>query len=83
MHTSLNQTEEPLSEELLQLQAELLAAIGGEPATGDDLIFEGITWDEYWAMSDEDQGKLWDEIGKQGPLTMEERDASPDALPAR
>ena len=47
MHTNLNQTEEPLSEGLLQLQAELLAAIGGEPATGDDLIFEGITWDEY------------------------------------
>lgn len=60
---------------------------GGQPANPDDPFIGGLTYAQYFALSETEQDAIWDQIFAEAALDMDsmaETDVAPDAhLPTR
>jgi hypothetical protein len=65
------------------IDAELMAALNNLPISGDIPFLAGLTFNEYSALPDEEQGRIWDEAAEIDGDDLEEREVSPHALLAR
>jgi hypothetical protein len=70
---------------LREARQEVIALYGGQAPPVDQPYFGGVTWQEYQALSDEQQRALWDRVYAEFDVAIEdveERDVRPDALVA-
>ncbi len=66
-----------------QLKKDLLAELGGEPLSSDELFLDGFTLGQYLELSEGERAKLWDEWSEVALEDIEEVEVRPNALPAR
>ena len=64
-----------------QLDAEMIHAFGKKPLSEDKTFFGGINIDEYFALPDEERGRLWDEWGG-GDAWIDELEAMDETMSA-
>jgi hypothetical protein len=75
-------TKAQIEASVVTLQAEVLALLNHQPLSGDAPFLGNFTLDEYHALSDQEQARLWDELAGIDLLDLEEPEVTPDALPA-
>lgn len=68
---------------VVELKAELLAELGGEPLSSDEPFLGGLTLGQYLELPEAERAKLWDKWGEIALEDMEEVEVHPNALPAR
>ncbi len=62
------------------LWAEITADPNYRPLTGNEPFLAGLTLDEYLALPDKEQAKIWDEAAEIDIYDLEEREVRPDAI---
>jgi hypothetical protein len=65
-------TLRPSAEFLEQLRQEILEAKGGIPPSDEDPFIGELTVGEYFALSDEEQEELWDELYAKASVELDE-----------
>jgi len=75
------QTQESLPEKYQAVQQELSEVYGYKPDEDDDIFVDDITWDEYFAMSDQAQSQLWDKLEADVTIELEELEVPSHVLP--
>ena len=78
---ALDEPQEELSDNILELRRRLIEDYGDGPVPGDTPFIGGVTLGEYYALSDEEQGQLWDEESQIGLIEYEEIEVPPHVVP--
>ncbi|MEM7536305.1 MAG: hypothetical protein AAF639_29240 [Chloroflexota bacterium] len=78
---ALDDPQEQLPDNILELRRELIEEYGDGPVPSDTPFIGGITLGEYYALSDEEQGRLWDEESQIGLVEYEELEVPPHVVP--
>ena len=67
---------------LEELRAQVLAALGNQPLSPDELFLGGLTIAQYDALTEPEKDALWDQLAGIDLMDMEEIEAHIDAVPA-
>ena len=65
------------------LRAEIMAKLDHKPISGNQLFLGGLTLNEYLALPEDEQARIWDEASEIDWDDLEEVEVSPDVLLAR
>ncbi|MGB0385534.1 MAG: hypothetical protein ACPGWR_11980 [Ardenticatenaceae bacterium] len=65
------------------LDAELMTVLNHKPLTGNEPLLAGLTLNQYLALPDEEESRLWDEWAQVDIMEMEEQEVSANVLSAR
>ncbi len=73
-------TEAQARETVLRLKQEILADLGGELLSPDELFLGHMTLGEYLALSDEEKDTLWEVWTGIDLMELDEREVSPNVV---
>ena len=76
-------TEAQARETVSRLKQEILADLGGELPSPDELFLGNMTQGEYLALSDEEKDTLWEVWAGIDLMELDEREVSPNVLLAQ
>jgi hypothetical protein len=76
-------TLEEARAEVSLLQEELMAELNYQPISGNEPFLGGFTLNQYLALPDSEQARIWDEAAEIDWDDLEEVEVSPDVLFAR
>jgi len=77
------QTEDQVRETVSRLKQEILADLGGELLSPDELFLGHMTLGEYLALSYEEKDTLWEAWAGIDLMELDEREVSPNVLLAQ
>ena len=73
-------TREEAQASVEALWAEITADPNYRPLTGNEPFLGGVTLDQYLALPDKEQARIWDEAAEIDMYDLEEREVRPDAI---
>lgn len=76
-------TPEQIQASIATATAEIMKDLNHQPISGDQPFLGGLSLNEYLALPDKEQAKIWDEAEEIDMMELEEMEVSPDVLLAR
>lgn len=70
-------TQEQIEASVAAVHAELMEALNHQPVSGDEPFLSGLTLNEYLALPDAEQGRIWDEAAEIDWDDLEEMEVRP------
>ena len=73
-------TQEEIEASVATVQAELMEKLNYQRISGDEPFLDGLTFNEYLALPDSEQARIWDEAAQIDMYDLEEKEVRPDAI---